>query len=177
MKLAFRCFVVIRIMLLIPICNNGIEYWCWMDSVIIVHVLVILIHSDQKVIQIRTKSLPYSQQNTTYVYTECYTTSTFWCGECWMPDLVSPSGCSKYVNHILATTTTTIHIHHHANIHSQHHHHHHTKHTHRQWYATSEPLIPCIVDMCILDQSSKLDVGMPTGKYSFTSWFQMNWIM
>jgi len=86
-----------------------------------------------------------------------------------MPDLVSPSGCSKYVNHILATTTTTIHIHHHANIHSQYHYHHHTKHTHRQWYATSEPLIPCIVDMCILDQSSKLNVGMPTGKYSFTS--------
>ena len=131
MKLDSKCFVVIHIMLVILICNNGIEYCCWKESVIILHVLVILIHSDQKVIQIRTKSLPYSQQNTTYVYIECDTTSKFWCGcgECWLPDLVSSSGCSKYVNHILATTnTTTIHIHHHANIRSQHHHH-HTKHT------------------------------------------------
>jgi len=39
-----------------------------------------------------------------------------------------------------------------------------TQHTHTQWYATSEPLITCIVDMYILDQSSKLGVGMPTGK-------------
>lgn len=61
MKLAFKCFVVIHVMLLILICNNGKEYCCWRDSVIIVHVLVILIHSDQKVIQIYTKSLPYSQ--------------------------------------------------------------------------------------------------------------------
>jgi len=137
MKLAFKYFVVIHIMLLIVICNNGKEYCCWRDSVIILHVLVILIHSDQKVIQIRTKSLPYSQQNTTYVYTECDTTSTFWCGEYWMPDLMSSSGCFKYVNHILATTntTTTIHIHHHANVHSQHHHHHHHHTTHTHIYS------------------------------------------
>lgn len=129
MKLDSKCFVVICIMLLILICNNGMECCCQRGSVIILHVLIILIHSDQNVIQIRTKSLPYLQQNTTYVYTECDTTSTFWCGECWMPALVSSSGCSKYVNHVLATTTTTttIHIHHQANIHS---HHHHTKHTH-----------------------------------------------
>jgi len=130
MKLAFKCFVVIHIMFLILICNNGKEYCCWRNSVIMVHVLEILIHSDQKVIQICTKSLSYSQQNTTYVYTECDTTSTFWCGEYWMPDRVSSSGCFKYVNHILATTNTTIiHIHHHANVRS-HHHHHHSKHTH-----------------------------------------------
>lgn len=87
-----------------------------------------------------------------------------------MRDLVSSSGWFKYVNHILATTTTTttIHIHHRANVHSQHHHHQHT-HTHTQWYAASECLITYIVDMYILDQSSKLAVGMPTGKYSFTS--------
>lgn len=132
MKLAFICFVVIHIMLLILICNNGKEYCCWRDSVIILRVLVILIHSDQKVIQIHTKSLPYSQQNTTYVYTECDTTGTFWCGEYWVPDFVPSTGCFKYVNHnlatIITTNTTIIHIHHHANVHSQHHH--RTTHTH-----------------------------------------------
>jgi len=37
-------------------------------------------------------------------------------------------------------------------------------HTHTM-DATNEPLITHIVDMYILDQSSKLAVGMPTGKY------------